>query len=73
MVQDPRIQNQQGDLESGSQLPRASPAPEFQGGTNSATMPQHPEAFSDLGSHKPSGSELMEVDKPNPPGRGRTV
>jgi hypothetical protein len=24
-------------------------------------------------SHEPSGSEPMEVDKPNPPGRGRTI
>jgi hypothetical protein len=38
-----------------SQLPEASPAPESQGGTNSATAPRHPKAFSDLGATSPEG------------------
>jgi hypothetical protein len=77
-------------MDVGSQLPEASPTPESQGGTNSvtasqlpeadsgpcaleATMLRHPEAFSDPGSHEPSGSEPMEVDEPDPLGRGRTI
>jgi hypothetical protein len=56
-----------------SKLPKASSAFESQGGTNSATAPQHPEAFSDLGSHEPLGSEPMEVDELDPPGRGCTI
>jgi hypothetical protein len=36
-------------------------------------MPRHPEAFLDPGSHKPSGSEPMEVDEPDPPQRGCTI
>jgi hypothetical protein len=56
-----------------SQLPEASLAPKSQGITNSITAPRHPEAFSDLGSHEPSGSEPMEVYKLDPPGRGHTV
>jgi hypothetical protein len=50
----------------GSQFPGASPAPEPQGGTNSAAAPQHPEAFPDLKSHMPSWSEPMEVDELDP-------
>jgi hypothetical protein len=58
---------------AGSQLSEASPAPEPQGGINSATVPRHPEAFLDPRSHKPSGSEPMEVDELDSPGRGRTI
>jgi hypothetical protein len=58
---------------AGSQLLEASPAPESQGGTNSTTTPQHPEAFLDPGSDEPSGSEPMEVEESDPPGRGRSI
>jgi hypothetical protein len=36
-------------------------------------MPRHRETFLDLGSHEPSGSEPMEVDKSDPPGRDHTI
>jgi hypothetical protein len=74
MVQDPEPARSPGvRVVAGSQLLEASPAPESQGGINSATAPRHSEAFPDPGSHEPSGSEPMEVDEPDTPGRGRTV
>jgi hypothetical protein len=46
MVQDPKIQNQQGALKLGSQLPEATLAPECQAGSNNTAGSQPPEVNS---------------------------
>jgi ribonuclease HI len=74
MVQDPEpAGSPRVRVAAGSQLPKVSPASESQGETNSDTALRHPEAFSDPGSHEPLGSEPMEVDEPDRPGRGCTI
>jgi hypothetical protein len=61
-----RTSREPWSLAAGSQLLEGSPAPESQDGINSATAPQHREAFLDPGSHEPSGSEPIEVDELDP-------